>query len=131
MKTEEEIWIEFCKKIRTKLKEITDPVALTNNNRSYNALIDVISNVILLEINIDKKPWEEISKTEVRLPTIEEHIENAEWMADPIQVAKILLKKIGGDVSYNDCCAENLSKQTLNAMGLYSALKNYLDYPPT
>lgn len=126
MKTEEEIWMEFCKKLRIKLKEITDPVALNSSNRSYNALTDVISNIILLEINIDKKPWEEISKAEVRLPTIEDHIKDAEWMADPHKVANILLKQLSNEVSYNDTCAENLSDDTLKAMGLYSALKNYL-----
>ena len=126
-KMEEEIWLKFCKKLRLKLKEITDPVALNSSNRSYNALTDVISNIILLEINIDKKPWEEISKAEVRLPTIEDHIKDAKWMADPRNVANILLEKIKSEVSYFDDHADYLSENKIKAMGLFVSLKNYLN----
>jgi hypothetical protein len=124
--TEEALWLKFSKQVKAKLKEITDPVALTNN-RSYNALTDVISNVILFEINIDKKPWDTIPKAKVRLPTYEELTKEAEWLADPKQVAGILLEKIKDEVSWNDMSADSFHKETIKAMGLFSALKNYLE----
>jgi len=129
MKKEEEIWLAFCKKFRTKLKDITDPVALNKNNRSYDALNDVVTNVILLEINLDKKPWEEIPKKDVRLPTREDMKNDAVWMDSNKTIADVLLKKIAADCSWHYTSAESLSPHTVASLGLFSALKTYLkDY---
>lgn len=38
--------------VRNKLDEITNPVALNEDNRSWKALEDVITNVILFEIEL-------------------------------------------------------------------------------
>mgnify|MGYP006922193694 CR=1 FL=1 len=122
----EEYYKEFCEIFRSKLKEITDPVIPSTSNRSYNALIDVITNVILLEINLGKKPWDEIPKTKVRLPTTEQMTKDVIWLSSPKDVAKILLEKIKDGVSYQDRNADNFSKETVASMGLFCALKNYL-----
>ena len=121
----EEIYKQFCKDFRLKLKEITDPVALTHN-RSFDALCDVISNVILLEINMDKMPFEQVSKKEVRLPSGREAGEIALLQLSKKELAQELLERLKEDVCYTDCSAHNLTNEKLQAMGLYSSLKNFL-----
>ena len=121
----EEIYQQFCKEFRLKLKEITDPVAPTNN-RSFNALCDVISNVILLEINMDKMPFEQVPKREVRLPSGKEAGKIVLLQLSKKELAQELLERLKEDVSLINCSAEGLRNETIQAMGLYSSLKNYI-----
>jgi hypothetical protein len=117
---------EFCKKFRAKLKEITDPVALDENNRSYQALSDVVTNIILLEINLDRKPWDEISKRDVVLPSLSELSDDILNRVEDDVLARKLLKKIEQKVSYIDCHYDNYSETIVKDLGLFAALKNYL-----
>jgi len=121
----EEIYKQFCKDFRIKLKEITDPVALTNN-RSFDALCDVITNVILLEINMDKMSFDQVPKREVKLPSGKEAGKIALLQLSKKEMAQELLERLKENVSYNDCGADSLRDETIQAMGLYSSLKNYI-----
>jgi len=122
----DEIYKQFCEDFRLKLQAITDPVALTNN-RSYDALCDVITNVILLEINMDKMPSDQISKKEVRLPTGDEVGKMALRHLSKKAIAKELLERLTEEVSYNDRDVKDMSTITIQSMGLYSALTNYIN----
>jgi len=121
----EEIYKQFCKDFRLKLKEITDPIALTHH-RSYDALCNVISNIILLEINMDKMPFEQVPKIKVRLPNGREAGKIALLQLSKKELVQELLERLKEDVSWNDCGADSLTDETIQAMGLYSSLKNYI-----
>ena len=123
----EEIYQQFCKDFKLKLKEITDPVALTHN-RSYDALCDVITNVILLEINMDRMPFDQISKREVQLPKGKEAGQIVLAQLSKQEVALELLERLKEDVGWNDRSADSLREETVQAMGLYSVLKNYTTF---
>ena len=124
---EKDIWDKFCKQLKQKLSDITDPVVLDKSNRSYDALSDVISNVLLFQINIDKKPWEEIPKKDVRLPTREQLIKDSEWMDSAKTIAEILKEKVSRDISYINDTAERLAPHTIASFGLYASLIQYIE----
>lgn len=130
MKTEEQIHNECLDKVRVKLKEITDPVCGRYSSKSYNALADVISNVILFEINIDKKPFEEIPKKEIALKTKEEvWAEFLDGIYLDGKVKKVtvtkLLEVVKESCSYHDHSADQFSEEDLIKFQLFIALKNY------
>ena len=94
----EELWREFCLKMKAKLKEITDPVIENSTLCSYQDLEDVITNVILFEMNIDKEPWEQIKKRVVGL-----HQMKKEKNPPCGKCGKELKTRIGHTTSYWYC----------------------------
>jgi len=71
-------------------------------------------------------PFEQVSKKEVRLPSGREAGEIALLQLSKKELAQELLERLKEDVSYTDCSAYNLTNEKLQAMGLYSSLKNFL-----
>jgi hypothetical protein len=115
-----ELWKEFCLKMKAELKKITDPLVENPTLRSYDALEDVITNVILFEMNIDKEPWEQIKKRDIRLPLAEEYIKNINKHLTPKIIAEVLIGKIDTEL-YGVDEPEKMKRATL-----FLALKNYL-----
>ena len=123
-KKQEEIWIEFCKQFKEKISEITSPV-VNSGTRSREALTDVITNIILLEINIDRKPWNQIKMRDVKLSTEKEVREEVLKTTSEDELISALLEKVSSEISYVDEKAEDLTEEKLNDFALYTALKNY------
>jgi dihydrofolate reductase len=124
MTEKEKHYKEFSSIFREKLKQITDPVV--NGSRTYQSLEDTITNVILLEINLGKKPWEQIPKKEIKFVSCEDVRADILSTATKEQIAEKLMVLISRDVSYLDHDADFLDKETIKSMGLYAALNNYL-----
>lgn len=122
----EEIYKQFCKDFRAKIKEITDPVSATGSNRSYNALVDVVTNIILLEINMDRMPFDQIPKREVHITKSGEVANTILNLMNDKEIAKKLLKIIEPKVSYRDSNASSFDDETVKTYGLYASLKMYL-----
>jgi len=123
-KKQEEIWIEFCKQFKEKISEITSPV-VNSGIHSREALTDVITNIILLEINIDRKPWNQIKMRDVKLSTEKEVREEVLKTTSEDELISALLEKVSSEISYVDEKAEDLTEEKLNDFALYTALKNY------
>jgi len=119
MTQEQELWLKHCKIFKDKLKEITDPVAMDKHNRSYRALEDVITNIILLEINIDKEAWNQIPKREVPQSSTEERL----YMIPIKDVANYLYKELN---PHDEFELQHASKENKKEMLLKIALENYL-----
>ena len=113
-KKEEEIYQKTCKSFRKKLQEITNPVANNKHNRSYGALCDVITNVILLEINLGKKPWDEIPKRDVTILDDKKNIEDILFRADMYQLAEALRNSLNPNYGEDDVTDEGLLHSMLN-----------------
>lgn len=120
---EEQLWLKFCKAVKVELNKITEPV-IDENNRSYEALSDVITNVILFELSIDRKPWKKIPKREVQIPSKEELENEILERVSLEKMAKTMSDRISSSISYNDCGIEEVDNNTLKLFLLYSLLKD-------
>lgn len=92
----EEHYKEFCILFKEKLREILKPALGDNGVRSYRALTDILTNVILFEMNINKKPCEEIPKREVENIFEKAQVDTIQQM-NKKQIAHHLIKKIKED----------------------------------
>ena len=120
------LWKRFCKQVKEELNKITKPVC-DRNNQSYNALEDVISNVMLFEMNIDEKPWDKIPKKKVRLPSKEELLSSILTANGIDEVLKQLLIKIKIKMSGSIDEGSPNYNHRLKAIVLYKAIEDYLE----
>ena len=92
-KIRKKLWKEFSKKIQYQLHKIVSPVT-TTKDRSYQTLVDVISNIILFENNIDKKPWDLIPQRKIEKLNEDEIIKEALKRASRKEIARELLNRL-------------------------------------
>lgn len=130
----EEVYLEFCTNFRKKISDILKPVTSTRYF-GRQTMEDVISNIILFEINMDKKPWDLIPQKPVFVSTknkITEDILSDGLYTDTEEFKTILTvirDKIYEDVEYfriNDS-----SEDVLRGIALYTSLTEYLKHMKT
>lgn len=117
---------EFCLIFKKKLNELTRPV-INDNNRSYEELCDVITNIILFELNIDREPWDEIKFRDVQYDEFKNRKQILAGL-DVIDKIKILLDDIESRFKYLDYSAHEFTEKDILKCNLFAALRLFLKY---
>lgn len=124
----EKYWNEFILLIKEELEKIIEPAVKNGVYTSYEAMEDIITNMILFTMNLGRKPFNKASKREVRLLTNRNEISEMVLTEKSIeQISKVLRDKLDNETSWYDDTLANATKRHNLKCALWIALDNFIE----